>query len=273
MKRAPKHERLDWEELENAPNTRGAFSFLRTQPAVIDIGQHIRPAPVIESPPKTDDITSTVDVMLEASAEPSKSTAQGLRRRSYKIHLCRSVQDAHTSGETQLLTSLWKFGSPDGAGNRTITIGLDRMARIARMSDKAAKRNMISLIEKLAAEVLRAEVSSTRTGRTYRIFPYEVILEKRRAAGLLYVERDKGVRFVDPPPDVTRPQTTSFSKTSTVDVMSTVDKTSSDAGDKTSPVWVDKTSPDTGDITSPPLSSFISIKNKQTTTGGFGPYR
>ncbi len=41
MKRQPRSkEVLDWEELEQAPNTRGAFSFLRVTGPVINIAEH-----------------------------------------------------------------------------------------------------------------------------------------------------------------------------------------------------------------------------------------
>lgn len=63
------------------------------------------------------------------------------------------------------------------------------------MSDKAAKRNLTYLIEKLAVEVISPENSATRTGRTYRIYSYAAILKRRKNAAMLYVVRDKGVRF------------------------------------------------------------------------------
>jgi hypothetical protein len=116
-------------------------------------------------------------------------------------------------------------------------MGWDRMARKAGMSDKAAKRNLTLLIEKLAVDLIASEVSATRTGRTYRVYSYAAILERRAAAGMLYVIRDKGVRFL------TETEVAAFSgakatgptdKTSTVDISSTVDKEPTKTGDKTS---------------------------------------
>jgi hypothetical protein len=266
MRRQPnKNERLDWEELENAPNTRGAFSFLRPQSPVINIQEHRQQNQETSLPPARHDKTSTVGDMstLDVStAMPPSST----RARPYKLHRCYTVQDGHSVGENQLLSILWRLGvaelstssSPD---TKRVTMGWDRLARSAGMSDKAAKRNLTLLIEKLAVELIAFENSATRTGRTYRVYSYAAILQRRMDAGMLYAVRDKGVRFVSSPEaealserQIAKPT----DKTSTVDITYTVDKTST--------VTVDITSPDTVDITSTPLNSSLSIKKERTTT-------
>jgi hypothetical protein len=152
---------------------------------------------------------------------------------------------------------------------RRVTMGWDRMARKAGMSDKAAKRNLTLLIEKLAVDLIASEVSATRTGRTYRVYSYAAILERRAAAGMLYVIRDKGVRFL------TETEVAAFSgakatgptdKTSTVDISSTVDKEPTKTGDKTSTDTVDIPSTGTVDKTSTPLRSSLRTKERITTT-------
>jgi hypothetical protein len=144
-------------------------------------------------------------------------------------------------------------------------MGWDRMASAAGMSDKAAQRNLRKLLEKLAVELLAEENSATRTGKTYRVFSYKTILERRRAAGMIFVTKDKGVRFVTAPEDLSRKADVAadppaIDKTSTVDITTTVDKTSTGT--------VDITSPDTVDKTSTPLGSILGIKNRKTTTTG-----
>jgi cell wall assembly regulator SMI1 len=259
MKRQRKTtEVLDWEELEGAPNTHGAFSFLRPQGTIINIEEH-RQQETAASPDAEVNIqtkTSTVDDL--SSVERHLAL-----RRPYKVHRCYRAQDAHSHGENQLYAALWHAGVPDGPETKRVIMGWDRMARQAGMSDKAAKRNLKQLRDKLAVELLEVENSATRTGRTYRIYSFRAILERRNAAGLHFVVRDKGVRFVqaadiESAGNIDEGEVTN--KTSTVDRTSTVDKTTTGT--------VDKTSRDTVDKTSTPLGSSLGSKDRKTTTTG-----
>ncbi len=255
MRRRPRtDEVLDWEELERAPNTDGAFSFLRPLGVVVDIQDHRPPSPAPPIGPLH--ITSTVDVMPRGGR--SRAT------RPYKVHRCSLVQDAHSQGENQLYDALWRLGSPDGTETKRITIGWIPMGRRAGMSDKAAKRNLGYLREKLAVDVLRTGDAATRTATTYRVYSFKAILERRRAAGLQCVVKDKGVRFVPCPPRLTLSPTKDDGlpndKTSIVDITSIV------STDITSIDPRDKTSPETGDKTSIPLDKLFSKKESKTTT-------
>jgi hypothetical protein len=260
-------ELLDWEELEEAPNTRGAFSFLRPQNAVINIQEHRRQELEDFADMERDDKTSTVDNMSTVDV-PAITPIAPKRTRPYKIHRCYTVQDGHSVGENQLHSALWRSGVADASmtndpDTKRITMGWDRMARKAGMSDKAAKRNLMLLIEKLAVELIAVEDSATRTGRTYRVYSYAAILQRRAAAGMLYVMKDKGVRFVaNTEVEVlcTKQTTKPTLNLTTVDIPYTVDKTST--------VTVDKTSPDTVDKTSPPLRRSLRNTEKKTTTTG-----
>jgi hypothetical protein len=266
MKRQRKTtELLDWEELEEAPNTRGAFSFLRPQSPVINIQEHRQQELEDATDSRRNNKTSTVDNLSTVDV-PASRPAPLKRTRPYKVHRCYTVQDGHSIGENQLHSALWRSGVADVSvtndpDTKRVTMGWDRMARKAGMSDKAAKRNLTFLIEKLAVDLIASENSATRTGRTYRVYSYTAILQRRTAAGMLYVVRDKGVRFL------TETEVEAFSrretpepthKTSTVDIPYTVDKIS--------PVTGDKTSTDTGDITSTPLRRSLRNKEGKTTT-------
>jgi hypothetical protein len=266
MKRQRKTtELLDWEELEEAPNTRGAFSFLRPQSPVINIQEHRQQELEGAADPRRNNKTYTVDNPSTVDV-PASKPAPLKRTRPYKVHRCYTVQDGHSAGENQLHSALWRSGVSDVSATndpdtKRVTMGWDRMARKAGMSDKAAKRNLMLLIEKLAVDLIASEISATRTGRTYRVYSYTAILQRRTTAGMLYVVRDKGVRFL------TETEMASFSmketqepthKTSTVDITHTVDKAS--------PATGDKTSTDTGDITSTPLRSSLRNKERKTTT-------
>jgi hypothetical protein len=135
------------------------------------------------------------------------------------------------------------------------------MAQKAFMSDKGAKRNLKGLIEKLAVELIAPECSNRRIGRTYRVYSFIKIIERRKAAGLNYVVKDRGVRFAT----VAEIRKLSGDRIlATVDNAHTVDKAST--VDKTSTVTGDKTSTDAVDKTSPPLGSLLGTKNRKTTT-------
>src|SRR5205823_7890189 len=65
---------------------------------------------------------------------------------------------------------------------RSVTIGWKAMAKLARMTPRNTRRNCQTLIDKLAVEQLSEENSRESIGRTYRLFSYKAILERRRAA-------------------------------------------------------------------------------------------
>jgi hypothetical protein len=86
----------------------------------------------------------------------------------------------------------------ESAGARIIVIGWRGMSQLCRMTPKNCKINTQRLIRKLALEVLSPYNTPESIGTTYRIFPSEAILCRRRAAGLEWVVRSRGVEFVDP---------------------------------------------------------------------------
>lgn len=248
---------LDWQELEQAPNVRGAFSFLTSTAQVVSIARGQEPQTPHEprNTTSTVDVVSTVDDTTTVDKTSTVDVSQSVKcsERKRRIYPCTLAQDGQSHGETALYDALWRLGAGDTAEYRDVTAGWDVMARAARMSDKAAKRNLTSLIAKRSIDLIAPEDSSIRRGRTYRVYSYEVTLERRKAAGLIYVVRDKGVHFVnaageriDPGGTVSQGQN---GKTSTVDVSSTVDKTSSET--------VDGTSPDTVDVSSPLISNYL----------------
>ena len=108
------------------------------------------------------------------------------------------AQDGHSHAEQAVYAALWDGGSPDSDGNRTITIGFGRLSRIARLSENNCRLNARSLVRKLAIEEIGEENSRASIGKTYRVFSYSAILQRRKAAGLEWVLRTKGVAFVRP---------------------------------------------------------------------------
>ena len=119
-------------------------------------------------------------------------------------HLRRAVlaQDGHSAGEEMLYQALWnsRYARTDSKETRLVTIGWKAMAKLARLTPRNTKRNCQSLIAKLAMEQLSDENSRESIGRTYRLYSYKAILERRKAAGFEWVMRSRGVAFVEAPP-------------------------------------------------------------------------
>ncbi len=127
--------------------------------------------------------------------------------RPHKIRRCVVAQDGHSLGEEALYQALWnaRIAKFETKETKLITAGWKVMSHIARLTPRNTKNNCQSLIEKLALELVAGENSSERIGRTYRVFSYKAILERRKAAGLEWVIRTRGVQFVDPPPPPPQP--------------------------------------------------------------------
>lgn len=114
------------------------------------------------------------------------------------------AQQSMALGEERVYQSLWHARDSDGFINegrksRVFTLGYDRIARLVRLNEKSVRVLLPKLIAKKIMEIVAAETCATRTGRTYRIFSYEEILERQRRAGLLHVVKiGRAVEFVQP---------------------------------------------------------------------------
>lgn len=121
-----------------------------------------------------------------------------------RIRKCASAHDGHSLGEEVLYQALWKAAAPESGDARTIVIGWRGMSQLCRMTPKNCKINTQRLIRKLALEVLSPYNTPESIGTTYRVFADDAILRRRRAAGLEWVVRSRGVEFVDPSTGNTR---------------------------------------------------------------------
>jgi hypothetical protein len=139
--------------------------------------------------------------MSESDTGPAFWSTSGLATatvRRPRIRKCAAAHDGHSLGEEVLYQALWKAAAGEPTGERTIVIGWRGMSQLCRMTPKNCKINTQRLIRKLALEILSPYNTPESIGTTYRIFPSEAILRRRRAAGLEWVVRSRGVEFVDP---------------------------------------------------------------------------
>jgi hypothetical protein len=79
-----------------------------------------------------------------------------------------------------------------------LAMGYGEMSKRIRLSFNNSKATCLRLIQKLAVEEIAPEVSHERIGKTYRVFSYKAILERRRAKNMEWVVKNKGVEFVIP---------------------------------------------------------------------------
>lgn len=236
----------------------------------INIEEHRpRDFPGLDGELATRDKTSTGNITSPVAAPSAPTVVQRptekATARPYKIHRCYKAQDGHSPGENQLYGVLWHLGVLDGPDTKRITMGHIRLAQAANLSDKAVKRCLAQLVDKLAIEVIADEISASRTGHTYRIHSFKSILDRRNASGLQFVVRDKGVRFV-PDPKTGSCDSGEAQMSTAPDLTSAVDITSGSQRIKRPRLPSDIASPDTGDKTSPPLRSSLVIKKRKTTT-------
>jgi hypothetical protein len=115
-----------------------------------------------------------------------------------KIRKCVLAQDGHSLGEEAIYQILWRTGKSenmDPNGSRTNRIGAAEISYKVNMAKKNVRQNISRLFEKLAFEIIENFETMNSRARLYRVFSYKQILERRRAAGMLYVVRNKGVVF------------------------------------------------------------------------------
>lgn len=149
---------------------------------------HLVPLPDTKTVPPTD---STPHTDLADNDTPLPRIRRPHPRRA------RLAQDGHSHAEQAVYATLWDAGTSDSDGNRKVTMGLGRLSKGARLSENNCRLNIRSLVKKLAVEEIGAEDSRAGIGKTYRVYSYTAILLRRRAAGMEWVIRTKGVIFVD----------------------------------------------------------------------------
>jgi hypothetical protein len=127
-----------------------------------------------------------------------KITASSVRAMP-KVRRARTVQDGHSAGEQCLFAALWhEARKTENLEYRLITMGWNRMGRLANLKPQNVRLACGRLIAKLAVEMVVGEDSAKHTGRTYRVYSYPNVVERRIAAGMEWYVKTRGVKFVRP---------------------------------------------------------------------------
>lgn len=153
--------------------------------------------PGVVSPPAPAMTSDTAHMSFASTPEVVSIPVAQLGQR-LRIRRCAATHDGHSLGEEVLYQAIWKAARPESAEARTIVIGWRGMSQLCRMTPKNCKINTQRLMRKLALEVLSPYNTPESIGTTYRIYSDQAIFERRRAAGLEWVVRSRGVEFVNP---------------------------------------------------------------------------
>lgn len=135
---------------------------------------------------------------FDLQALPLPGVAAESPRYRQKVRPASDVQDGHSNGEQLLYQALWRVGKVETPDTKLVTIGYGGMHDIAKLDRSNCKKNILSLIQKLAIETVGQHSVQRNVGKTYRVYSYSAILRRRRQAGMLYIVRANGVRFVRP---------------------------------------------------------------------------
>jgi hypothetical protein len=157
--------------------------------AVAEAGHGQTDIPVIDTVPVIDPVVEPIPAW-----HPKQTTGFGNK----KLYYCKLAQDGHSHTEEALYQVLWRSGKTESDDTRLAVMGYGEMAKRLRLSFNNTKYACQRLIAKMALEEVAREVSDIRQGKTYRVFSYKAILERRKACGMEWVIRNKGVEFVTP---------------------------------------------------------------------------
>lgn len=189
-----------------------------------------------ESVPPTESVPHLVTIPPPISTPPTVPIPPTDSLTEQRIHrpkprLARLAQDGHSHAEQAVYAALWDAGTPDPEGNRIVTMGLGRLSKAARLSENNCRLNIRTLVKKLALVEIGAEDSRASIGKTYRVYSYSAILSRRRAAGMEWIIRTKGVVFVaQNGTDLSVPDTVSVSPTDSTPGVETEGDTKSISG-------------------------------------------
>jgi len=156
--------------------------------------------PVYNTVPESGTVPVSTTVPDSGTAPFFAATPEAHFENKSRVRVFRAtrVEHGHSSGEHIIYEVLWRNSVGDQL-SRQIQIGYDKLATLANVNWKTAKACLRSLEAKLAIETIGQADPNQQLGRIYRIYSFTVILERRRAAGLDWVEKGRGVKFLAAP--------------------------------------------------------------------------
>lgn len=235
-KRKSKLEPISLAELAETPGMSGFCTFLtRTadQPVpALDTGTILETPPVLEdgmrdeshleTPPVAEPVHVAATPRLETAViletppvvkqSVYRTASPQIARRFQPLENARLkkavlAQDGHTMAEQIIYSALYSAGEGE-ASFRDVAVGNRWIMARTGLSERTVQLNLKSLQLKLSIEIIRRHNPDTNEPTLYRVYSFESILERRRAAGFDLVARKRGggvrlVRSETPPVDDT----------------------------------------------------------------------
>ena len=146
----------------------------------------------------------TITVGASPTGIAGWKTVDGIVYEAHRAQRVSAARDSLGLGEERVYQTLWQATEsdgvhPEGEGTKIFSLGYDRIAHLVRLNEKSVRILLPKLIGKKVLEIVAAENSAAQTGRTYRVFSEEKVLERQRAAHLLFVVKNgRAVEFVHP---------------------------------------------------------------------------
>jgi hypothetical protein len=159
-----------------------------------------QPTPVAPTPVGSTPVDITPVEAIRVETTPVEITPVVTAGDSRRIHRATLVQDGHSHSEQLIYEILWRSARPgsDIEQYRVVQIPQSDLAGTVRMTTKNLRAALDRLAQKLSIEEMHSFDRGTRLARKWKVYSYKAILERRKKAGLEWVVRDKGVRFVKP---------------------------------------------------------------------------
>ncbi len=202
-KRQPKPEPITPEEVMGSPALQGFDTFLRHRVAegpVAEASGEAETEAKVHLPPCESPIGYTPTGEIQ-NGEIGMGTLAAIAeiKPGPKIRRALKTQDGHSTGEQLVYQALWNAASVETPDTRLIRIGYGGLQSLCGLDKTNCKDNIQSLIRKLAVEVVSPFSVQRNQCNVYRIFSASATMKRRKAAGMEWVIRNKGVRFVDSP--------------------------------------------------------------------------
>ena len=206
-KRQPKPEPITPEEVMGSPALQGFDTFLRYRsadeegPANRGAGESATSAEQSASPNETPiGILPTGITATPISPMGDMPLIIPEFKPGPKIRRALKAQDGHSLGEQAVYQALWVAATAETSETRLIRIGYGGLQSLCGLDKTNCKDNIQSLIRKLAIEVAEPFDVNKNQGNAYRIFSPSAIMKRRKAAGMEWVIRNRGVLFVSQAP-------------------------------------------------------------------------
>jgi hypothetical protein len=172
-----------WPESGHASPVQEAISPVR-------LSSELTSPDVIEVPPVVHSFKPPTAVHLQT---PVPAPLPSRRR---VIYVGDRAQNAHTPSENVFYSWVWRHGRPQDEDTRVLALKVPIIAYELNMAERNTRFLIDRMIRKLAIESLPGWIQGQQTGKTYAVYSFRRILERRRNAGLLYALKGKGVELI-----------------------------------------------------------------------------